>query len=154
MPLDLPFPFTLPRLFRSPAISNFFSFPLGLRNSGVRLYLLNYDDDGGSESSRPLFLPFFSTSYWPFRNGADTGQVLLVGVMVGGGRRVATVILNCTMRLFWRTRLLFSLVIGSKIVSPNSPIVQFDTTGPRPLIQVDTTTSLARPKNVRLRLQS
>ena len=39
MPLDLPFPFTLPRLFRSPAISNFFSFPLGLRNSGVRLYL-------------------------------------------------------------------------------------------------------------------
>ena len=38
MPLDLPFPFTLPRLFRSPAISNFFSFPLGLRNSGVRLY--------------------------------------------------------------------------------------------------------------------
>ena len=86
MPLDLPFPFTLPRLFRSPAISNFFSFPQGLRNSGVRLYLLNYDGDGGSESSRPLFLPFFSTSYWPFRNGADTGQVLLVGVMVGGGR--------------------------------------------------------------------
>ena len=41
MPLDLPFPFTLPRLFRSPAISNFFSFPLGLRNSGVRLYLLD-----------------------------------------------------------------------------------------------------------------
>lgn len=119
------------------------------------LYLLNYDSDGGSESSRPLFLPFFSTSYWPFRNGADTGQVLLVGVMVGGGGgRVATVILNCTMRLFWRTRLLFSLVIGSKIVSQNSPIVQFDTTGPRPLIQVDTTTSLARPKNVRLRLQS
>ena len=38
MPLDLPFPFTLPRLFRSPAISNFFSFPLGLGNSGVRLY--------------------------------------------------------------------------------------------------------------------
>ena len=38
MPLDLPFPFTLPRLFRSPAISNFFPFPLGLRNSGVRLY--------------------------------------------------------------------------------------------------------------------
>ena len=31
--------FTLPRLFRNPAISNFFSFPLGLRNSGVRLYL-------------------------------------------------------------------------------------------------------------------
>ena len=39
MPLDLPFPFTLPRLFRSPAISNFFPFPLGLRNSGVRLYI-------------------------------------------------------------------------------------------------------------------
>ena len=37
MPLDLPFPFTLPRLFRSPAILNFFPFPLG-RNSGVRLY--------------------------------------------------------------------------------------------------------------------
>ena len=37
MPFDLPFPFTLPRLFRSPAISNFFSFPLGLRNSGDRL---------------------------------------------------------------------------------------------------------------------
>ena len=32
--------FTLPRLFRNPAISNFFPFPLGLRNSGVRLYLL------------------------------------------------------------------------------------------------------------------
>ena len=31
--------FTLPRLFRNPAISNFFPFPLGLRNSGVRLYL-------------------------------------------------------------------------------------------------------------------
>ena len=34
--------FTLPlyasRLFRSPAISNVFPFPLGLRNSGVRLY--------------------------------------------------------------------------------------------------------------------
>ena len=39
MPLDLPFPFTLPRLFRRPAISNFFPFPLGLRNSGVRLYI-------------------------------------------------------------------------------------------------------------------
>ena len=39
MPLDLPFPFTLPRLFRNPAISNFFPFPLGLRNSEVRLYL-------------------------------------------------------------------------------------------------------------------
>ena len=38
MPLDLLLPFMLPRLFRSPAISNFFSFPLGLRNSGVRLY--------------------------------------------------------------------------------------------------------------------
>ena len=37
MPSDLPFPFTLPRLFRSPTISNIFSFPLGLRNSGVRL---------------------------------------------------------------------------------------------------------------------
>ena len=33
MPLDLPFPFTLPRLFRSPAISNFFSFPLNLEES-------------------------------------------------------------------------------------------------------------------------
>ena len=31
--------FTLPRLFRNPAISNFFPFPLGLRNSGVRLHL-------------------------------------------------------------------------------------------------------------------
>ena len=31
--------FTLPRLFRNPAISNFFPFPLGLRNSGVRLYV-------------------------------------------------------------------------------------------------------------------
>ena len=30
--------FTLPRLFRNPAISNFFPFPLGLRNSGVQLY--------------------------------------------------------------------------------------------------------------------
>ena len=30
--------FTLPRLFRNPAISNFFPFSLGLRNSGVRLY--------------------------------------------------------------------------------------------------------------------
>ena len=30
--------FTLPRLFRNPAISNFFPFPLGLRNSRVRLY--------------------------------------------------------------------------------------------------------------------
>ena len=29
MPLDLPFPFTLPRLFRSPAISNFFFISLG-----------------------------------------------------------------------------------------------------------------------------
>ena len=38
MPLDLPFPFMLSRLFRNPAISNFFPFPLGLRNSGVRLY--------------------------------------------------------------------------------------------------------------------
>ena len=42
MPFDLPFPFTLPQLFRSPAISNFFSFPLGLRNSGVRLYYLKF----------------------------------------------------------------------------------------------------------------
>ena len=31
--------FTLARLFRNPAISNFFPFPLGLRNSGVRLYI-------------------------------------------------------------------------------------------------------------------
>ena len=46
MPLDLLFPFTLPRLFRSPAISNFFSFPLGLRNSGVRLYLLEIRSPG------------------------------------------------------------------------------------------------------------
>ena len=38
MPLDLLFPFRLPWLFRSPAISNFFSFPLGLQNSGVQLY--------------------------------------------------------------------------------------------------------------------
>ena len=30
--------FALPRLFQNPAISNFFPFPLGLRNSGVRLY--------------------------------------------------------------------------------------------------------------------
>ena len=30
--------FTLPRLFRNPAISNFFRFPLGLQNSGVQLY--------------------------------------------------------------------------------------------------------------------
>ena len=37
IPLDLPFPFILPRLFRNPTISNFFPFPLGLRNSGVRL---------------------------------------------------------------------------------------------------------------------
>ena len=35
--------FTLPRLFRNPAISNFFPFPLGLRNSGVRLYYWYYD---------------------------------------------------------------------------------------------------------------
>ena len=39
IPLDLPFPFTLPRLFRNPAISIFFPFPLRLRNSGVRLYV-------------------------------------------------------------------------------------------------------------------
>ena len=70
--LGFTLPFTLPRLFRSPAISNFFSFPQGLRNSGVRLYLLNYDGDGGSESSRPLFLLFFGTSYWPFRNNTIT----------------------------------------------------------------------------------
>ena len=38
MPLDLLFTFRLPRLFRSPAISNFFPFPLGLQNSGVQLY--------------------------------------------------------------------------------------------------------------------
>ena len=31
--------FTPPRLFRNPAISNFFPFPLGLRNSGVQLQL-------------------------------------------------------------------------------------------------------------------
>ena len=37
IPLDLPLSFTLPRLFRNPAISNFFPFPPGLRNSGVRL---------------------------------------------------------------------------------------------------------------------
>ena len=30
--------FTLPRLFRNSAISNFLPFPLGLRNSGVQLY--------------------------------------------------------------------------------------------------------------------
>ena len=30
----------LPWLFRNPAISNFFPFPSGLRNSGVQLYLL------------------------------------------------------------------------------------------------------------------
>ena len=48
MPLDFPFPFTLPRLFRSPAISNFFSFPLGLRNSGVRLYLLACENNRSS----------------------------------------------------------------------------------------------------------
>ena len=53
MPLDLPFPFTLPRLFRSPAISNFFSFPLGLRNSGVRLYFYF------SFSLNPLGLLYF-----------------------------------------------------------------------------------------------
>ena len=41
MPLDLLFPFTLPRLFWNPAISNFFPFPLGLGNSGVRLYTFN-----------------------------------------------------------------------------------------------------------------
>ena len=35
--LGFTLPFTLPRLFRNPAISNFFPFPLGLRNSGVRL---------------------------------------------------------------------------------------------------------------------
>ena len=35
--------FTLPRLFRNPAISNLFPFPLGLRNSGVQLY----NDDNG-----------------------------------------------------------------------------------------------------------
>ena len=38
--MDLPFPLTLLRLFRNPAISTFFPFPLGLRNSGVRLYFL------------------------------------------------------------------------------------------------------------------
>ena len=37
IPLDLPLSFMLPRLFRNPAISHFFPFPLGLRNSGVRL---------------------------------------------------------------------------------------------------------------------
>ena len=39
MPLDLLFRFMLPWLFRNPATSNFFPFPLGLRNSGVRLYM-------------------------------------------------------------------------------------------------------------------
>ena len=45
MSLDLPFPFTLSRLFRSPAISNVFPFPLGLPNSGVRLYYMRKKDD-------------------------------------------------------------------------------------------------------------
>ena len=40
IPLGLPFPFTLPRLFRNPANSTFFPFPLELRNSGVRLYVI------------------------------------------------------------------------------------------------------------------
>ena len=65
---------------------------------------------------------------------------------------------NCYFELHYEIILedaiAFSLVIGSKMVSQNSPIVQFDTTRPRPLIQVDTTTSLVRPKNVRLQLQS
>ena len=34
MPLDLPFPFTLPRLFRSLAISNFFDFPWDFEIAG------------------------------------------------------------------------------------------------------------------------
>ena len=41
--------FTLPRLFRSPAISNFFPFPLGLRNGGVRLYIKTGRKEGGFE---------------------------------------------------------------------------------------------------------
>ena len=36
-PWIYPSPFRFPRLFRNPAISNFFPFPLGPRNSGVRL---------------------------------------------------------------------------------------------------------------------
>ena len=36
IPLDLSLSFRLPRLFRNPAIENFFPFPLGLWNSGVR----------------------------------------------------------------------------------------------------------------------
>ena len=50
--------FTLPRLFRNPAISNFFPFPLGLRNSGVQLY----NDDNGllAEFPREEHLQFIS----------------------------------------------------------------------------------------------
>ena len=76
------------------------------------IYLLNYDGHGGSESSRPLFLLFFSTSYWPFRNGADTGQVLLVGVIVGD-EVVATVILNCT-NYFGGRDCFFHWLLGQK----------------------------------------
>ena len=40
MPLDLPFPFTLPRLFRSPAISNFFHFPWDFEIAGFDCNLI------------------------------------------------------------------------------------------------------------------
>ena len=40
MPLDLPFPFTLPRLFRSPAISNFFFFPWDFEIAGFDCILM------------------------------------------------------------------------------------------------------------------
>ena len=73
--------------------------------------------------------------------------------MVGGGEGG-----NCYFELHYEIILedaiAFFIGYWVKIVSQNSPIVQFDTTRPRPLIQVDTTTSLVRPKNVRLQLQS
>ena len=40
--------FTLPWLFRNPAISNFFPFPLGLRNSGVQLYFAKKSKNDGA----------------------------------------------------------------------------------------------------------
>ena len=56
--------FALPRLFRNPAISNFFLFPLELRNSGVRLYKHHRSicDRPERESSNPdgVSLTFYS----------------------------------------------------------------------------------------------
>ena len=69
--------FTLPRLFPNPAISNFFPFPLGLRNSAVQLYVENTDVNTISVNRYEKFLLFwvdfaglscfyFTKRGWPF----------------------------------------------------------------------------------------